>query len=552
MKLIDALRIANEPQHGPEYHVLLACGFTPLHLETAVRARLHLALPDKTIRVHTGLFGDLAGTLENPQRRFDGVLIALEWADVDPRLGWRSMGRALNGIVEDAGVMARRIERAIDAIARTATGSALALPSLPFAPVFHTAATEMNHIQASLWELVYSLAASTSATIVQMPKENPLSVHDLRSELMTGFPYSFEHADALGAAFTMALFPQGCKKGLITDLDETLWSGVLGDDGPEGLSWDLDHGTHFFALYQHLLNSLAERGALIAVASKNDPELVREALQRPGLAVRPEILFPVEANWNSKTASIARILRAWNIGEDSVVFVDDNDFELEQVRQAFPAMDCRLFRRDDAGFLLNLNNSFAKRRILDEDALRSSSLRGAQTFTDLSAGTSLDEILAGAQAKIVASWMKNPSDERALDLINKTNQFNLNGIRYTKAEWQEFLRDPSTKVLVVEYEDRFGKLGKIAVMAGRSQDGKFRITTWVMSCRAFSRRIEHQCLSLLLHRWEQASFEYKLTERNAPIRDFLEKAGINGGVTRSAFERYCPPLFHSTEVRIDE
>jgi len=112
----------------------------------------------------------------------------------------------------------------------------------------------------------------------------------------------------------------------------TLMRPISGDDGPRGIFWDLEHKAQFHALYQTLLNAFAERGTLVAVASKNSVDLVHEAFQRPDLAVKPEIFFPLEVHWGPKAESVERILRAWNIGPESVVFVDDNLLELEQIK----------------------------------------------------------------------------------------------------------------------------------------------------------------------------------------------------------------------------
>ena len=102
--------------------------------------------------------------------------------------------------------------------------------------------------------------------------------------------------------------------------------------------------------------------------------------------------------------------------------------------------------------------------------------------------------------------------------------------------------------MVAEYEDRFGKLGKIAVVAGRVEDDAFRVESWVMSCRAFSRRIEHQCLKLMLGQWETITLSFESTERNGPFRNFLSELGMESPmINRVEFERCCPPLFHQTE-----
>ena len=289
---------------------------------------------------------------------------------------------------------------------------------------------------------------------------------------------------------------------------------------------------------------------LIGVASKNDEALVRKALERPDLVVNPQHLFPVEAHWRPKIESIRRTLDTWNIAADSVVFVDDNPLELEQVTAEFPQMECLAFRMDDAQFLLDLRDRFAKRAIREEDVLRTASLRAGQAVRESAAsdGAALDRLLEGAHAKLILRWGKQPVDPRALELINKTNQFNLNGQRYTEADWNKFLSDPSARLMVAEYEDRFGKLGKIAVIAGRVQDDGFRVESWVMSCRAFSRRIEHQCLKLMLQQWETITLCFESTERNGPFRNFMSELGMQSSmVSRGEFERRCPPLFHETE-----
>jgi len=545
MKLVEALQTANSPQHGPEFSALLACGFTPLHLETAVKAHLRSRLPDRTVVIKTGLFGDLAGTLENAgTSHVNCILIALEWADLDPRLGWRSIGPITDRVVSDVRDRLDRIAAVIEKLAPAAP-TALALPALPLAPVFHIPGNEMHRIEARIKEMVYGLAALTRATVVHV-KCFSSSTHDLRSDLLTGFPYSFAYADELAASFVRTAVPQTPKKGLISDLDETMWKGVLGDDGPEGIAWDLENKAAFHGAYQHVLNSLAEAGVLIGIASRNDESLVRQAFERTDLILKPERLFPVEAHWNPKTQSVARTLEAWNVMPDSVVFVDDNPLELEQVRATFPTMECIRFRENDPNLFTELLNHFGKRVVLQEDLLRAESLRTAGAVREATGnGANLDSLLASAQAKIVFRWSKQP-DPRSLELVNKTNQFNLNGIRYGEVDWKNFLSDPSVYVATVEYEDRFGKLGKIAVIAGREQDSGFLVETWVMSCRAFSRRIEHQCLKTLLQRWKSVALKFTRTERNGPMQDFLEQIGAVS-ITASQFELRCPQLFHATE-----
>jgi FkbH-like protein len=296
-----------------------------------------------------------------------------------------------------------------------------------------------------------------------------------------------------------------------------------------------------------VLNVLAESGTLVGVASKNDVALVHEAFARRDIVVDPQRLFPIEAHWHPKLESIERILKIWNIGAESVVFVDDNRLELEQAQRAFPGMECLEFRKE-ASFLVELRDRFAKREIRDEDILRVASLRSGQAVRQSAESASLDTLLASAGARVTFRWGKEPLDRRALELINKTNQFNLNGARFTEADWRAYLSDPTTHLAVVEYEDRFGRLGKVAALAGQEREGGFEVGVWVMSCRAFSRRIEHQCLNVLLTRWDPVILRWERRERNGPALNFLAEMALEGqAIRRADFSRQCPPLFHQTE-----
>jgi FkbH-like protein len=202
--------------------------------------------------------------------------------------------------------------------------------------------------------------------------------------------------------------------------------------------------------------------------------------------------------------------------------------------------------------LEQLRTLFGKSRVSDEDALRLESLRSAYRRTaDNSGGESNPEdFLKQSEAVVTVSFRKDPPDPRALELVNKTNQFNLNGKRYTEGQWQTYLNQPETELMVVSYEDKYGALGKIAVLSGRRDGARFVVDSWVMSCRAFSRRIEFQCLQALFGTFglEEIRFDYAATERNGPLQDFMKEIlgdlpEGNGSLTQEVFRRNCPPLY---------
>jgi FkbH-like protein len=542
VKLLEALNAVKSMQSegGPSLPCALVTGFTPLHLKTFLTAQLAVRLPGRTIAVQQGLYGDLAGNLRRLQETgADFGVVVVEWSDLDPRLGIRSTARWSNSELTD--ILATAKARADQILQAAEAGAPIALsfclPTLPLLPLSFTPGWQSSAFEFDLRGVVQSLASSLARaphigvlSAQQLDLQSPPAERfDVVAEMQTGFPYRLAHASALAALLATLALRSAPKKGLITDLDETLWKGILGEDGVDGVSWDLEHHSQIHAFYQRFLGSLASAGVLLAAASKNDPALVEEAFSRTDLAVSPSTFFPVEAHWKPKSESVARILDSWNIGADAVVFVDDSPLELAEVQAAHPGIECLRFPAgNDLGvytLIRQLRDKFGKSAIAEEDTLRLESIRRARSggAATLAAGT---DFLDHTEAEVTFSFTRTPADPRALELVNKTNQFNLNGARYTEASWHKLLSGPDAFLMVVSYRDKFGPLGKIAVMAGAVRCSRISVSTWVMSCRAFSRRIEHRCLAELLARFDAAEveFDYRQTERNGPLRDFLGEA----------------------------
>lgn len=573
MTITEALKTiqAAGREDGTLYTVFLACGFTPLHLQTFLAAHLQQRMPGKKIAIRTGLFGDTAGTLESLRESdVPALALALEWQDLDPRLGFRSAGAwgpgAGNDILGVAGSMLRRMSAALEQLP-PAMAVACSLPTLPLPPAFHTPGWQAAEIELTLERELMEFAARCSMrrgfSVVnrqRLAEESPAAARlDFKSDLLSGLPYAIAHADQVGAALARLLAPPAPKKGLITDLDDTLWHGLVGEAGPENVAWDLASHHHLHGLYQKLLAALSAEGVLVGIASKNDEAAARRALERSDILLRLDRVFPIEVHWNAKSGSVARILQKWNIGADSVVFVDDSPMELAEVAAAHPGIECLQFPASDVaagyGLLRRLRDLFGKPRLAEEDAIRLESIRQGAAFQDAAQeGGSAEAFLAQVGATITLDYDLSARDPRILELVNKTNQFNLNGVRYTEAEWSGRLARPGAVLLAAGYRDKFGPLGKIAVIEGRREEGTIYVGTWVMSCRAFARRIEHQCLKVLFERSGAGKmvFDFAATPKNGPLREFLEAitgAGPGGSVelTRERFDAVCPALYHRVE-----
>ncbi len=565
MKLAEALALVNgqTPQESPSFRVALACGFSPLHLQTFLAAYLIQRMPGRRVNVETGIYGDLPGNLERfAGKGADAAVVVIEWAELDPRLGYRSAHGWRDGrhddVLETARSRLAQIRSGILRLSREASVS-VALPTLPLPPVFdppsHWAGTTPLALRRAVAELGESLSAEAAVRVLDpqhldrsSPPERRLA---LASEFRAGFPYCLAHASALAGGLSKLVLPAPPKKGIVTDLDNTLWRGILGEDGVDGIWWDLDHESQGHALYQGMLAALSRLGVLLGVASKNDAAAVARALAREDLILSPDLLFPIEANWGPKSKSVQNILDRWNVHPDAVVFVDDSPFELAEVREAFPEIETLQFPSQAEGvddLLRKLRERFGKASTTEEDRLRVSSLRAAHQRAGRAAKSDPDELLARAEARIKLHF--DAPDERSYELVNKTNQFNLNGRRVDEATWKSRIRDPARFLLAASYADKYGPLGKIAVVSGRKGEAELRVDTWVMSCRAFSRRIEYEVLKAMFDRFgvERVLLDYVPTDRNGPLGEFVAAVATEDAegatvVARDAFADRCPSLF---------
>ena len=554
LALRDALSIVTRQSNidpDDHYTIGLACSFTPLHLEAFVKAYVAQRRPTADVRVEGGIYGDLAGGLTRIAETGPRSCVAVvEWQDLDPRLGWRESVHAPVADTEDICSTARlRLDRIALRLEDLGTHCpvVLVLPTLDLPPAYGGTARHAGVMRTRLDLLLADFAARlvTAPGISIISRGNVAQtgadVRDLRGEVRSGFPYSLDHASALACAAVDALLPPPTKKGLITDLDDTLWRGIVGEVGADKVTWDLDSGSLVHAMYQQLLARLAERGTLLAVASKNEPEIVQQALIRPDLLVDAEQIYPVAVSWRPKSAAIGEILRSWNISAADVVFVDDSPMELAEVAEHFPDLTTMQFPTQDpdavAALLQDLTDLFWKESVSSEDRIRSASLKSA--FEVDSARTSAqDELsfLRDLNAKITIETETALQNPRALELVNKTNQFNLNGRRLDESQWRQLCSRPGAFAWTVSYEDRFGPLGIISVLAGMQSDRKITVDCWVLSCRAFSRGVEYHVLRSLcdLDEVDEVLLEFVETDRNGVLGTMLEsiRAGESGPMVR--------------------
>jgi FkbH-like protein len=358
-------------------------------------------------------------------------------------------------------------------------------------------------------------------------------------------------------------------KCLVLDLDNTLWGGVIGDDGLSGIV--LGQGSALgeaFVAFQDYARSLSARGIILAINSKNDEANAVEPFEKhPDMVLKRSDIAAFVANWSDKSANLIEIARRLNIGVDTLVFVDDNPFERNFVRQALPAVAVPELPPDPALYpgIIADAGYFEGVQLTDEDFERTELYQANERRDSLmSSSRSLTEYLGSLDMEMRWSRFNGIGKSRVVQLINKTNQFNLTTRRHTDESVSELMADPRALTLQLRLIDQFGDNGIIGIVIGRFEDGAgdMLLDTWLMSCRVLGRQVEEATLNLVV---EEASRlgarrligEYRPTAKNGMVREHYAKLGFaahsehEGGRTRWALDisRYKPtPTF----IRITE
>jgi FkbH-like protein len=330
--------------------------------------------------------------------------------------------------------------------------------------------------------------------------------HCPRQWNLAKLPFSQEYLPlyAESVCRVLAALRGTARRCLVLDLDNTLWGGVIGDDGLNGIQIAQGDaaGEAYLNLQRYAL-SLRERGVVLAVSSKNEDETARLPFQQhPEMILREEHFAVFQANWNDKPANIRAIADELALGLESLVFVDDNPFERELVRRSLPEVAVPEMPDDPALYARTLAAAgyFESVAFSEEDRLRAGFYEGNARRAALQKQTTdLDAYLASLKMEIVFQPFNDIGRARVTQLINKSNQFNLTTKRYTEADVARMETDPEYFTLQVRLSDVFGDNGMISVVVCREIPGsRWQIDLWLMSCRVLGRRVENMVLREVL------------------------------------------------------
>ncbi|CAI3788494.1 hypothetical protein AHFPHNDE_02170 [Pseudomonas sp. MM227] len=329
------------------------------------------------------------------------------------------------------------------------------------------------------------------------------------------------------------------RKCLVLDLDNTLWGGVVGDDGVDGLYLGQGSATgEAFLAFQQYAAQLARRGVILAVCSKNDMQVAEAAFDHPEMALKRSDIAAFVANWEDKASNLRRIAEQLNIGLDSLVFVDDNPAERDIVRRELPQVAVPELPDDVADYPARVAAAgyFEAIAFTADDSARVQTYRAnGERQAALGQATDMAGYLKGLEMVMQARPIGTAELARATQLINKTNQFNLSTRRYSEVQVQQLADTPGAVALSLRLTDKFGDNGLISVVLARPDttcaDDELFIDTWLMSCRVLGRQAEQAALQVLAQHAATAGYsaligEYRPSERNAMVAEHYPQLGF--------------------------
>ena len=324
------------------------------------------------------------------------------------------------------------------------------------------------------------------------------------------------------------------KKGLVLDLDNTLWGGIVGDDGVENIvvGQETSEG-QAYSEFQDYLKQLKNIGVILNINSKNDEKNAIDGLNHPDGTLRPEDFIIIKANWQPKSKNMLEIAQELNIGVDSLVFVDDNPAERAIINQQIPNVSTPVIERpekyietiDRAGYfeVINLSkDDFKKSEMYKENMERNKVMASFDNYDDYLKSLDMHAKIEG----FIPLYMA-----RIAQLTNKSNQFNLTTKRYNQTEIEEVANDKNYITLYGKLSDIFGDNGVVSVVIGHILGKILEIDLWIMSCRVLKRDMEFAMMDTLVDKAKKAGIEiikgfYYPTMKNGMVKDFYAEQGF--------------------------
>ncbi len=382
------------------------------------------------------------------------------------------------------------------------------------------------------YRLIGFFSKSTSCYLLSINEAVSLyevsELFDLKSDSVGHMPFSQDAYAAIATLLCRKIrtLKDDPYKVIAVDCDNTIWGGICGEDGVDGLLID----ENYQAVQQFLVKK-QEEGFLIVLCSKNNEQDVWEVLEtRKEMKLRPKHIVGHKINWDLKSKNIIQLSKELNVGIDSFIFIDDSMFEIEQMMTNCPEVLSLLMpenKEDFEGFLKN-NWAFDRLYVTEEDAQRSDMYKAEQerNKAKLNEGALIDDFIKSLNISVLIEDLTEQNIERAAQLTRRTNQFNANGIRRSEGELLSQYKKETTLNWTIKVSDKFGDYGLVGVMLGEVKNKILYINTFLLSCRVLGRNVENvikekvesYCLEINV---DSIVLNYKETPKNKPFKEFV-------------------------------
>lgn len=329
------------------------------------------------------------------------------------------------------------------------------------------------------------------------------------------------------------------KKCLILDLDNTLWGGIVGEVGLDGIELsDYKEGARYKD-FQKRIKEIKNLGVILAIVSKNNyMDAIKVIREHKHMILKEEDFVDIKINWDPKVQNIRKISEELNIGLDSMVFIDDNPVERESVKRELPQVIVPDFPKDTSEleeFAVQIYNDYFYTLYTTNEDIDKTEIykQNKKRIEAVKSSNSYDEFLNSLDTEIIIRKIKEDDIKRASQLTQKTNQFNLTTKRYSETEILTLLNEKDYDCFVVSVSDKFGDNGIVSVViTKRISENEVELDTFLLSCRVMGRYIEDKIISYIEHLYFELGFKnlityYIPTEKNLPVKELFERLGYN-------------------------
>jgi FkbH-like protein len=341
------------------------------------------------------------------------------------------------------------------------------------------------------------------------------------------------------------------RKCLVLDCDNTLWGGIIGEDGLDGIQIGHDSPGREYLEFQKTILELYEQGVILAINSKNNPADVMQVLnEHPQMLLREKHFASIFVNWNPKPQNMQKIAEQINIGLDTIAFIDDDPAERQMMRQSLPQVETLEMPADPSLFARTLRETgfFARAYLTEEDKNRGQ-IYAAQRQRDQfqQSCATLEDFLESLEMVVSIHSARKDDIKRVAQLTQRTNQFNLTTRRYTEADIAAMAQNPNWRIYVLGLKDKFGDNGTVGLALVEIQPKQWRVDTFLMSCRVIGRQVEDALVDRICRDAAKAgcmtiSAEYIPTAKNNLVAGFWDKMGFEKENADAKQVRYSKQL----------